>query len=230
MSRLQASTTQRYGVGRAALADPALFHAQPARVYAGSVSLMRHALATGSTLLLVGCAAGGVDVAGGGPTTQHSIAAAASPSPSGSPATDADDAVVRALRAFAAEPSTANFDRVPWADRVAIGVGTDLLRTVPAAELRSREAWTVRPTSGYEWASSGPFNALDLLDDDEPYQTSVGPHPHCASKPKDPPADVPSMRRVSTQPSETTCLSWYTVDLFMQDGEIHAVTLDLWEP
>lgn len=63
---------------------------------------------------------------------------------------------------------------------------------------------------------------------------SVGPHPHCASPPVPAPAEVASLRRVSVQPSPESgdsCLSWWTVDLFLTpEGEVAAVTLDIWEP
>jgi hypothetical protein len=205
------------------------------------MSIKAQILVLGSVLLLtVGCSpgddavvAGGAGSSPAGAATSSTVAAdnaTASPEVSATDVSDGDRAVVQALRAYAADPSAANFERVPWADNVALGVGTKLIRTVPAAELRAPEAWTVRSDSGYEWASNGPFNALDLLDEDEPHHTAVGAHPHCASDPKPAPADVTGMRRVSTQPTEGACPAWYTVDLFMEQGEVHAVTLDLWEP
>jgi hypothetical protein len=205
------------------------------------MSIRRQLLVLGSALLLTaGCSSGNDEVVAGGvnsgpsnaatPSTPDAGGPTASPVSSATAVTDGDRAVVQALRAYAADPSAANFERVPWADTLSLGVGTELMRTVPAAELQAPEAWAVRPDSGYEWASSGPFNALDLLDQDEPYQTTVGAHPHCASEPKPAPADVADMRRVSTQPTDGACPAWYTVDLFMEQGEIHAVTLDLWEP
>ncbi|OGO73385.1 MAG: hypothetical protein A3G84_05105 [Chloroflexi bacterium RIFCSPLOWO2_12_FULL_71_12] len=81
---------------------------------------------------------------------------------------------------------------------------------------------------------SGPFSALELLARREPTTVWVGPHPHCASPPAPPPTDFASLRRVSVQPSQPrddTCLSWWTVDLFVSvDGRVAAVTLDLWDP
>jgi hypothetical protein len=205
------------------------------------MSIKAQLLVFGSVLLLTaGCSSGDDGVVAGGagssaagaatPSTLDAGDPAASPASSAADVTVGDRAVVQALRAYAADPSAANFERVPWADTVTLGVGTDLIRTVPAAELQAPEAWAVRPDSGYEWASNGPFNALDLLGEDEPHQTAVGAHPHCASDPKPAPADVADMRRVSTQPTEGACPAWYTVDLFMEQGEVRAVTLDLWEP
>jgi hypothetical protein len=50
----------------------------------------------------------------------------------------------------------------------------------------------------------------------------------------DRPEGLAYKRRVSLQPaygSVTSCLSWFTVDLFVDEHrDIVAVTLDLWEP
>lgn len=38
-------------------------------------------------------------------------------------------------------------------------------------------------------------------------------------------------RAGSTQPRQpTSCLAWYSVDAFLRDGNISAITMDLWEP
>lgn len=47
------------------------------------------------------------------------------------------------------------------------------------------------------------------------------------------PEGYADLRRVSIQPSEEStdsCLSWFTVDLFVNRGQVVAVTLDLYEP
>jgi hypothetical protein len=46
------------------------------------------------------------------------------------------------------------------------------------------------------------------------------------------PEGLESLRQQSVQPAKTdSCLEWFSVDLFVnEDGEIAAVTLDLYEP
>lgn len=41
-------------------------------------------------------------------------------------------------------------------------------------------------------AGTGPFSALDFLQDERPYEVGVGPHPHCASPPRPAPWDSPT--------------------------------------
>ena len=44
------------------------------------------------------------------------------------------------------------------------------------------------------------------------------------------PDEVAALQRVSTQPVGGARPEWYLVDLFVEDGEVRAVTVDLWEP
>jgi hypothetical protein len=78
----------------------------------------------------------------------------------------------------------------------------------------------------------GEMSALQLLAGDDVVQVLAGDHPHCASPPLPAPAGYEEHRRVSIQPIEhSSCLQWWTVDLFLDDdGRIAAVTLDLWDP
>jgi len=97
-------------------------------------------------------------------------------------------------------------------------------------DLVERSAW-VLPRR--EWgAFGGPFDVLfqagDLV------ATTVGPHTRCASPfPIPAPPELARFTRISLQPPEgiDSCLQWSAVDLFVDDdGVVHGVSLDLWEP
>lgn len=101
---------------------------------------------------------------------------------------------------------------------------------VAADDLRDPAAWDVPTAPGYEW-TTGPFNALTLLTRSDPGRVVVGPHPHCAGAPRPAPPELTTLTRMSTQPLDPeSCLSWDTVDAYVADGRIRAITLDLWEP
>lgn len=141
------------------------------------------------------------------------------------------ETLVRQLREFAEQPSESAARQLPFAPTVRLGVGDTLLKQLDAKTLIDPAAWSVPTAQGYEWLAEPSLNALELLVDDRPYTSELGPHPHCASPPRPAPPAVNAHHRVSTQPAAAdSCLSWYTVDLFLRAGEIEAVTLDLWEP
>lgn len=162
------------------------------------------------------------------------------------PTPSADEmAMIRSFVAFALAPTADTAARVPFAEKVRLGLSRDLMATLDASTLTQRDAWTLEKPAfrGYV----GPFNALDLIrqhaeETGSPavrrtggaFMVSSGDHPHCASPPVAPPFGLKSLRRVSVQPSVATtdgCLSWFTVDLFVDgQGWVAAVTLDLWEP
>ncbi|MCX6402167.1 MAG: hypothetical protein NTX33_19820 [Propionibacteriales bacterium] len=150
-----------------------------------------------------------------------------------------DNALLESLVALAVEPSPANADALPFAERVRLGLGPDLVVTQPRDALSRTAAWSVdlKAFRGYV----GPFNALELISEHADstgslttFQVTNGEHPHCAAPPMPPPADLADQRRLSLQPAEVSidgCLEWFTVDLFLDDANtITAVTLDLWEP
>ena len=146
---------------------------------------------------------------------------------------DDAEALVRQLRDFADQPTAAKAEALPFADTVRLGLGDALVKEVPAAELADPAVWVVPVPQTPEWAWLGDpsLNPLRSLADDGAYTTSVGPHPHCAAPPRPAPPEVADHERVSTQPRQpTSCLAWYTVDAFLHDGEISAITMDLWEP
>ena len=145
-------------------------------------------------------------------------------------ATDADRATASALIAFAADPSSASFDALPLAPMVSLGLGDTIRDTVDRAALDDPARWVL--TAEAFRAHTGPFSALRLLAGADDVQVLAGPHPHCASPPVPAPSGFETLRRVSIQPvSTSSCLDWWTVDLYLDDGgDIAAVTLDLWEP
>lgn len=143
------------------------------------------------------------------------------------PVTPRARALIEDLRAFADSPDAATFASLRLAPQVRLGLGTELLRAVPAAELRDPSAWVLDVPS-YA-AQTGPFDILQVLRDAESYKVAIGPHSHCASPPRPAPEAVADLPRISTQPVVESCLDWSTVDLFVRgDGRIEAITLDLW--
>lgn len=149
--------------------------------------------------------------------------------PRGMP-TAADERLVGALVEFARAPGARTLAAVPFADRVRLGLSDRLMTERASFDLVRLDAWVLQqvPFRGHV----GPYSALDLLAKSGPTIIWVGPHPHCASPPVPPPADLVASRRVSVQPTGIdTCLLWWTVDLFVSPaGRIEAVTLDLWDP
>lgn len=164
------------------------------------------------------------------------------PSP---PVKDEDLRLIRDFVAFAVRPSAETAGRLPFAGEVQLGLSRDLKATLDVAETSDASAWVLN--AKYFRASTGPFNALESIQRhaDESRSTSVrtrggafhvsvGDHPHCASPPVPARRGFEHHRRVSVQPSESSidsCLSWFTVDLYLnEEGSIAAVTLDIWEP
>jgi len=144
--------------------------------------------------------------------------------------TAADERLVGAFAAFARAPDAGTLAGVPFAEKVRLGLSDRIVTERASLDLVRPDAWVLQevPFRG----RVGPFSARDLLATNVPTTISVGPHPHCASPPVPPPADLVGSRRVSVQPTGIdTCLLWWTVDLFVSPaGRIEAVTLDLWDP
>lgn len=154
---------------------------------------------------------------------------------SGSPAPSAtDEELIARFLQFASDPSAATAAELPFGDEVALGLADDLLVTRTRPRLADPTTWEldVEHFRGY----AGPFSALELAAGSNPTDTvvSLGEHPHCASPPQPPPAELDGHRRVSVQPDPDTydsCLNWWTVDFFIAgDDTVAAATLDLYEP
>ena len=166
-------------------------------------------------------------------TTGSGAASPTSSAPPDRSAMSKDDAetLVRRLRDFARQPTRAKAEELPFAPTVQLGLGETLVKEVNSADLADRSAWAVPTTTSYRWIGQPSLNVLERLADDEPYVTSIGPHAHCAAPARSAPPEVAGHDHVSTQPAQPeSCLSWYSVDLFIEGGEIQAVTLALWEP
>jgi spore germination protein GerM len=144
-------------------------------------------------------------------------------------ATEQEAAVMAALETFAKDPA-ANFAAVALADEVSLGLGPDLIRTMDAADLADPAAWVM--DIDLFRARAGTASALDLLAEERPRRVVTGDHLHCASPPVAAPSGLEGFTRISTQPTDaTSCLEWFSVDVFVDgDGDIVAVTIDLYEP
>jgi hypothetical protein len=142
--------------------------------------------------------------------------------------TGPDLALIDMLSAFAR--GQGDLAAVPFADAVQLGLADMLLVTRTPTELTDPASW-VLDLEPFR-ARTGPYSALDLLAEQRPYVVTVGPHNHCASPPVPAPEGYAGYRRVSVHPADaTSCLEWFTVDLFLaDDGTIEAITLDLYEP
>lgn len=142
-----------------------------------------------------------------------------------------DRRVVKALIEFANVRDEETMAEVPVAQNgLWLGLADRLMVRHSAQELADAKVWRLRAKLFRAYV--GQFSALDLLAGSGPTVISLGSHPHCASPPVPPPANVADFRRVSVQPKDTeSCLQWFTVDLFLDPGwMIAAVTLDVWEP
>ncbi len=138
-----------------------------------------------------------------------------------------DQELVAAFLAHAAAPTETTAADLPFAEETAIGLADQILVTLNRSELVDPGRWSldVAEYDGY----SGPFSALDIAT--EPAVVTVGAHSRCVGPPVSPPAGFDDLRRVSIQPElATSCLEWWTVDFFVDDDVVQAVTLDLFGP
>lgn len=145
--------------------------------------------------------------------------------------TSEDEQLVAAFLRFADEPSAGAFEALPFASEVALGLGSELPATRTATELEDPDAWSldVDDFRGY----AGPFSALELARDTGATDVSVGDYDRCVAPPTPAPDQVAGLRRVSVQPQlgpQESCLRWWSVDLYLDDGRIVAVSLDLYDP
>ena len=122
-----------------------------------------------------------------------------------------------------------------------LGLGDQLIEERTAAQLADLGAWELS-LDAFQ-GRVGPFSAAELLrqggDTDvlvepagEGVQMIVGPHDHCASPPRPISEEIDYESHLSLQPTGIdSCLQWFTVDLFLNgDGQVVAITLDLFEP
>lgn len=143
--------------------------------------------------------------------------------------TEADKATAQALADFASSPDGEAILQLPLATEVALGLGPDIDRAVAATALADPQNWVIDRQEFRAW--SGPFSVLDLIG--EPVTLSVGAHARCVDPPEEPPPGFETLRRVSLQPANaTSCLEWWSLDLFVDPGtgQVSAITLDLYAP
>ena len=141
-----------------------------------------------------------------------------------------EEAIIDALLRFARTGDPSAAAAIPFADEgVALGLSNELLGTRSAEELSDAGGWTLEAEvfRGYV----GPFSSVKLLRDAGEVTFAAGPHPHCASPPVQPHPDTAGMRQLSIQPVRAqSCVQWWTVDVFLDGGDVAAVTMDLWVP
>lgn len=141
-----------------------------------------------------------------------------------------DRDMLGALEDFARDPGPETFALLPFADDVALGLGPDIDRIVSYELLAEPSTWSIDRPDGYA-EFSGPFSALERVASSDARDGIVGPHAHCAGPPQAAPDGFEDARRVSLQRTDaTSCIDWWSVDLFLLDGSIVAVTLSLFGP
>ena len=133
---------------------------------------------------------------------------------------------------FARDPSEKAWVLASFADRVDLGLAGEPLVRRSADALKNPKAWELDTKL---WRGGvGPFSALDWLGSYSGDLTvTEGWHGRCADpEPLPVPKALRKYEHWSIQPAtvESCGGNWFSVDLFMRGGEIHAVTLDLYEP
>lgn len=139
---------------------------------------------------------------------------------------NAIDAFIR----FAHEPSEATAAAVTFGEVVGIGLGGDLLRDLDAVERADRLSWKL-PLDN-RWGRDGSASALDLLGTTPSLGLTRDRIDSCASEAGPGPASMASLTRLTLEPADIdTCLNWFAVDLFLDDGgAVVGVTVELWDP
>lgn len=155
---------------------------------------------------------------------------------------DTDLAHVTGLVAFARDPENTPIAGIGLADRVLLGVGSELFEQVPVNKLATPAGWdTGDEATLYE--RSGPFNAITTLRDflartpDAALESTTRvDYPSC-NNPDVRVAAPPSLvdrRRVTVQPASgavDSCIDWFAVDLYINDADqVVAVVLVLGSP
>jgi len=165
----------------------------------------------------------------------------------GEGATRDDAALATAFVELALDPSTVPDGLRFAADGVQLGIMTTIYATRAPSELRSRSAWQVGSEEDLLFERVGPFSALDTVSgwvtgqDPEAedqfvtgvFEVAVGPHWGCPYAIDGVPAGLESARQVWLKPSGewVSCAGgWFAVDLFVLDGEVAAITVELGSP
>lgn len=142
-----------------------------------------------------------------------------------------DERLIADLLRLADDPTQQNVAAMPFGDEVALGLGDQLHLSRDLDDLGDPQGWVI-DVADFR-AYSGPFSALEVARDAGTTVVSVGEYDRCVSPPAPAPEELATLRRVSVQPvlgPQDSCLRWWSVDLYLEDERIVAVTLDLYEP
>lgn len=145
--------------------------------------------------------------------------------------TTEDESLIADLLRLADSFNEQNLATMPFGEEVALGLGDQLHASRSLPELVDPGGWSIDVADFRGYA--GPFSALDVARDAGATVVSVGDYDRCVAPPTSAPEEVAALRRVSVQPvlgAQESCLRWWSVDLFLDDGRIVAVTLDLYGP
>ena len=142
-------------------------------------------------------------------------------------ATQAEQAVVAQLTGLA---RFGGDDADFLADEVILALGPEIERTATRTELTDPDNWWLGDEEGFE-GLVGPFNPLVALQRTG-LRITAEPVPHCASPPRDWPAEFAGLRQVNVEPiGIDSCIEWFGLHLFLDDdGRIAAVAHDLFGP
>lgn len=145
---------------------------------------------------------------------------------------------------FALRPDPRSARTVDFAERVEIGVGSEVRSTLSGSDLGNPRRWKV-PVDGAIEGVDGRVSALESVTGQaeravETQQTegifvvTAGEHDRCSASPGPPLDGYTAEQQISVMPgarSIQSCLQWFAVDLYTDDaGDIAAVRLDLYVP
>ncbi|MCB2174331.1 MAG: hypothetical protein KQH57_00845 [Actinomycetales bacterium] len=165
----------------------------------------------------------------------------------GDGATQEDAALVAAFIEFAIDPSTVPDGLTFAADGVQLGIMDRVFATRDPSELTSRSAWRIGTSDDLLFERTGPYSALEPvrswvtqrdLDDEVPFVTgafevNVGTHHGCPYAIDGVPAGMGTARQVwlvSIGEYVSCAGGWFAIDLFVVDGAVAAVTVELGSP
>ncbi len=150
---------------------------------------------------------------------------------------------------FALDPSVESAGLLPFAeDGVRLGLQSRLVGFLSVSAIHEPAAWEVNTKAGHVDGAEGPFSALELIQEhvrdgsaggngpreSGDLRATIGPHPNCVGPALEVPTGLDGRTAISLQPADgsiTTCLAWFSVDLFLEDaGRIAAVIGAVWGP
>lgn len=165
----------------------------------------------------------------------------------GDGATDDDAALAAAFVDFALEPSATPEGLTFDPDGVQLGILQRIFATRAPSELAASSAWVIGGEDDVLFERTGPFSAIEpvrqwvLARESETefvvatgaFQVAVGQHEGCPYAIEGVPAGMESARQVWLTPvgENVSCADgWFAVDLFVVDGAVTAVTVELGSP